>query len=47
MVVYFYALLKDYGGGFKFRENTWYSPLQQQAELPRRPNTATVEDRTL
>jgi hypothetical protein len=29
-VIYFYAIVKDYAGGAKVRENTWYSPLQTQ-----------------
>lgn len=29
-MIYFYAIVKDYAGGAKVRENTWYSPLQTQ-----------------
>lgn len=57
VVLYFYAIIKDYGSGSTVRENTWYSPLATQAGddslglagriRSRVPQPPSAEDRAL
>jgi hypothetical protein len=55
VVIYFYAILKDYGGGSQVRENTWYNPLATEDRAlgtdsrirGRAPQAVSVEDRSL